>query len=137
MQTVKKRSIENQSRPRRSSIKSIYLGKKSPNKQRATIRPKKVNKMEYYLLLFEAFVTGGCRLNSELNRRYYSEGKEELKQKIMREYPKINIEKQLNTIESLKAKALREFNETITLNSYDICNSEIISIVKAKKAAGK
>lgn len=59
----------------------------------------KIRKLELYFILFEVYITASCKIQSEAKRKYYSENQKELRMRLIREYPGLNIEKQLNSIE--------------------------------------
>lgn len=66
-----------------------------------------------FKFLFEAFVTGERKIHSEAKRNYYANCKEELKNRLIREYPGRDIERKLNAIEESRFASLREFSQKL------------------------
>jgi hypothetical protein len=61
-------------------------------------------------MLFEGFVTGSWRVQSEARRKYYQECREELRARLIREFPGREMEKKLAAIEERRSVALGELS---------------------------
>jgi hypothetical protein len=82
------------------STKAIYLGTRGTHKQQGKAHPYgRMHRLEMFKLLFEGFVTGEWRVQSEAKRKYYHDCREELRGRMAREYPGREIEKRLAAIE--------------------------------------
>ena len=83
-----------------AETKAIYLGSRASHKSAAKNgqNSNKMQRLEMFKFLFEAFATGEKKIHSEAKRHYYANCKEELKNRLIREYPGRDIEKKLNSI---------------------------------------
>lgn len=98
-----------------AETKAIYLGTRVSNKSAAKNgqNSNKMQRLEMFKFLFEAFVTGERKIQSEAKRHYYANCKEELKNRLIREYPGRDIERKLNIIEENRFASLREFSQKL------------------------
>lgn len=84
-----------------NQLKSIYIGRNShKSKSKFNIDCNKLQKLDLSKCLYEVYLIGSLRLQSEAKRRYYQDCLDELGRRLIRENPGISIKQKLQSIES-------------------------------------